>query len=125
MGLSHAEIIMLQHAQERAVQRQQSYQDDFVKFSELDSVENIITQMQQWQHTVAYIAGANVRSMSMRIGAYCRFRTHIHATIEHAFRGCLLVLHASADDAMRERRREQREWQLIEEARRFRLQQKG
>ena len=93
-----------------------------MKFSELDSVENIITQMQQWRHTVAYVAGASVRSMSMRMGAYCRFQPHIHATIEHAYCGCLIVLHRTAADAARERRHEQREWQLIEEARRFRLQ---
>ena len=96
-----------------------------MKFSELEAIENIIAQMQRWQYTVAYVAGGCVGSMSRRLGAYCRFRPHIHATIEHAFRGCLIVLHRTAEDAARERRYEQREWELMEEARQFRLQRKS
>ena len=125
MGLSHAEIIMLQQAQDRAVQRQQSYQEQFVKFSELDDISTIIEHLRITGATIAYIGGVKAESMRRRFGAYRRTYNDTYASIEHAFKGCLLVLHDTPTSATRAQRREQQEWECFEEERRLRLMAKS
>ena len=92
-----------------------------MKFTEFDTVASILEQMHQWGHQEAYVFGVSVRSMSARIDAYRRAHGPIAASIEHAYRGCLIVLHPTAEDARREQRHERREWEALQDARRIRL----
>jgi len=92
-----------------------------MKFTEFDTAKSIIEQMQQWGHRVAYVYGVNVRSMSARIDAYRRAHGPIAVSVEHAFRGCLIVMHDTPEDARREQQAERREWESLQDARRMRL----
>ena len=121
MGLTDAEKQLLRNAQESAENRLKSYMERHMKFTEFDTAKSIIDQMRQWGRREAYIFGVSVRSMSARIEAYRRAHGPIAASVEHAFRGCLIVLHDSAEDARREQRIERREWEALQDARRIRL----
>lgn len=112
---------LLRNAQQSAENRLKSYLDQLMKFTEFDTVKSILEQMQQWGNREAYVYGVSVRSMSARIDAYRRAHGPIAASVEHAYRGCLIVLHATAEDARREQRYERREWEAIQDARRMRL----
>lgn len=121
MGLTDDEKQLLRSAQESAENRLKSYLERHMKFTEFDSAKSIIDQMRQWGHREAYVFGVSVRSMSARIDAYRRAHGPIAVSVEHAFRGCLIVMHETAEDARREQRIERREWEAMQDARRQRL----
>lgn len=119
--LTDEEKQLLRHAQQSAENRLASYLEQHMKFTEFDSIQSIIEQMRQWGHRTAYVYGVSVRSMFARVNGYRRAHGPIAVSVEHAFRGCLIVMHDTPEDARREQRLERLEWEAMQDARRRRL----